>query len=74
MVGQLINGETFPIVREEHGTKYQGSYGLHGVHVASFKEDIIIQLGIKKFYGDEDFTPPPAQLDQNIFIHAFCLG
>jgi hypothetical protein len=48
-VGQLINGDNFPVVGEKHGAKDRGRYGLHGVHVASSEKDIVIQLGIYDF-------------------------
>jgi hypothetical protein len=45
---------------------------MHGVHVASSEEYIIIQLGINELYIDENFFS--LHLDRHILIQALCLG
>jgi hypothetical protein len=50
----LVNGETFSIVREEHGAKHRRGDDLHDVHKVASKEDVVIQLGIDDFDVDEN--------------------
>jgi hypothetical protein len=54
IVIQLVDGEYLPIVREEHGVEYKRGNGFHGVHVASSKYDVVVQLGIDDFDIDEN--------------------
>jgi hypothetical protein len=54
----LVDGDNFPIVGEHHHSKYRRGYYLHSVHVATSKQDIVIEPGIDKFNVDEDgFSP-----------------
>jgi hypothetical protein len=56
-------------VGEEHGVKYRGGYYFHSIHVATFKEDVVIQLGIDDFDVDENiFT---SYFYGNILVEAF---
>jgi hypothetical protein len=60
-MGQLVNSDDLPIVREYCGETYIRCYCLHGVHVASSKKDIVIQFIIYNFNVNEDCPPPILQ-------------
>jgi hypothetical protein len=54
----LVDGDDFPIVGEHHHSKHRRGHCLHSVHVATSKQDIVIEWGIDNLNVDEDgFSP-----------------
>jgi hypothetical protein len=55
---KLVDGDDLPIMGEHHCMKPRRGDHLHRIHVVVAEQDIVINMGIDNFNGNEDgFSP-----------------
>jgi hypothetical protein len=54
----LVDGDDLPIVGEHHRSKHRRGHNLHSIHVATSKQDVVIEQGIDNLNVNKNgFSP-----------------
>jgi hypothetical protein len=65
----LVDHDDFPIMGEHHCSKHRRGYNLQGIHVATSKQDIVIEWSINNLDVNENFFSP--EFDGDILEEPF---